>query len=134
METLDDLIDDDELIIEAPPGAGVQPGEAWTQPAEVPLPPAGPVYRVTLPLLPHEAAARTGGRAPEAAAGFQAVSRRGAGTGSAHGHEAAASGASAKQEVGVEKFSQLRIKCVCVAGRGGVRVSVCAPWGLPPPP
>ena len=121
METLDDLIDDDnELIIQAPPGAAVQPGEAWTQPAgEASLPPAGPVYRVTLPLLPHEQAARTGGRAPETGGGFQAVGRRGGGTA---GVQAAAPGGSGKQEVGVEKFSQLRIRCAWLAEQGGARV------------
>lgn len=124
METLDDLIDDDdELVIQAPPGAAVQPGEAWTQPAEASLPPAGPVYRVTLPLLPHEQAARTGGRAPETGGGFQAVCRRGGGTG---GVQAVPPGGSVKQEVGVEKFSQLRIRCVWLAEQRGVRVGTLA--------
>jgi hypothetical protein len=134
METLDDLIDDDdELIIQAPHGAAVHSGETWTQPAgEASLPPAGPVYRVTLPLLPHEQAARIGGRAPETGGGFQAVGRRGGG--SQGGLQAAAPGGSGKQEVCVEKFSQLRIRCVWLARQGGVRVGTPRGGGLPPRP
>jgi hypothetical protein len=69
--------------------------------------------RVVLPLLPSEAAARTGGRPA-----LQAVTRQEAGDSHPRGWgqhgagKAVTAAAATKSEPTVEKYSQLRIKCV----------------------
>jgi hypothetical protein len=106
--SLDDLIDEELVVVEPPSSSAAACPEHVAQPAAQ----VAAKQRVVLPLLPSEAAARTGG-----IPALQAVTRQVAGEAHTrgwgqHGAGKAVTAATTKSEPSVEKYSQLRIKCV----------------------